>query len=217
MEKWHPVLKEELMSLKSQVGFQPYRGPSWVSNIPADDGVGFKSTDSGEWNVFYMYLHNMSFDKNLEKVPKTKELLNSNTPRQYYHAFYSAANPNTHIMKHSGPTNKKLRIHLPICGVEKSRMRVGETIINQEEGKAYAFDDSFEHEAWHDGPNTRILLIFDIWHPDLTDSEVKFFTLLQKAKMKYEKYISEHDKEHNNFYSIIDGSRDLIKNNDWWN
>ena len=27
-------------------------------------------------------------------------------------------------------------------------------------------------EAWHEGEETRIVLIFDIWHPDLSDQEV---------------------------------------------
>lgn len=42
------------------------------------------------------------------------------------------------------------------------------------EGKAFAFDDSYEHEAWHnvsDALNplnvSRIVLIVDIWHPDV--------------------------------------------------
>jgi len=30
-------------------------------------------------------------------------------------------------------------------------MRVGDDTIDLEEGKAFLFDDSFNHEAWHDG------------------------------------------------------------------
>ena len=48
----------------------------------------------------------------------------------------------------------------------------------QEEGKALIFDDSYNHEAWHDGSQTRILLILDFWHPDLANEEVKFFKML---------------------------------------
>ena len=29
------------------------------------------------------------------------------------------------------------------------------------------FDDSFEHEVWHDGRDPRVVLIMDFWHPDL--------------------------------------------------
>jgi aspartyl/asparaginyl beta-hydroxylase (cupin superfamily) len=45
-------------------------------------------------------------------------------------------------------------------------------IIETVEGKAIVFDDSFEHEAWNDGNSARITLVFDIWHPDLTQREV---------------------------------------------
>jgi aspartate beta-hydroxylase len=38
----------------------------------------------------------------------------------------------THITAHNGPTNKKLRIHLPILGTEGARMRVGDEIKHLE-------------------------------------------------------------------------------------
>ena len=36
------------------------------------------------------------------------------------------------------------------------------------EGEFIVFDDSFEHEVWHRGVKTRLVLIVDLWHPDLT-------------------------------------------------
>lgn len=35
------------------------------------------------------------------------------------------------------------------------------------------FDDSFEHEVWHNGTALRLILIVDVWHPDLTADEKK--------------------------------------------
>jgi aspartate beta-hydroxylase len=52
------------------------------------------------------------------------------------------------------------------------------------EGEPFIFDDSFQHESWHDGEKTRINLILDFWHPELSDSEVKFFKMFQSAKLK---------------------------------
>ena len=114
------------MALRKEKGFQPYRGPSWISNRKAKDGVGNESIDSGQWNVFYLELHNMKFDKNCEKVPKTMEMIQKYIPNPYHHAFFSALTTNSHIMAHYGPTNKKLRFHLPLIGVKGSRMRVGD-------------------------------------------------------------------------------------------
>jgi aspartyl/asparaginyl beta-hydroxylase (cupin superfamily) len=48
-----------------------------------------------------------------------------------------------------------------------SAIRVGDSTQRWEEGKALVFDDSFEHEAWNDGPGPRVVLVMDIWHPDL--------------------------------------------------
>jgi len=210
------VIKDELIALRGLKGFQPYRGPSWASQIKSDDGVGSKSNDSGEWNVFYLFLHDMKFEENCQKCPKTVELIEKYVPRQYQHAFFSAVTPGTHIIKHNGPTNKKLRLHFPLLGVDKSRLRVGEETKFQEAGKCYIFDDSFEHEAWHDGNETRVILIVDLWHPDLTNDEVKFLSLLQKARMKYERAFSAKDPDKDNFYTIIDIAKDLLTSNDWW-
>lgn len=88
--------------------------------------MGHESVDSGQWNIFYLELHNMKFDGNCEKVPKTMELIQKYIPNAYHHAFFSGLTPGSHIMSHYGPTNKKLRFHLPLVGVKGSRMRVGQ-------------------------------------------------------------------------------------------
>lgn len=81
-----------------------------------------------------------------------RDLLTVSGPQ---HAFFSALQPGTHVIAHTGPTNKKLRCHLPLTGVKGSRLRVGGDTREQAEGTCYVFDDSFEHEAWHDGDSTR--------------------------------------------------------------
>ena len=73
------------------------------------------------------------------------ELIKDNIPNNYHHTFVSALTTKSHIMKHHGPTNKKLRFHTPLMGVSGSRLRVGDETREQEEGRAYVFDDSFEH------------------------------------------------------------------------
>lgn len=171
-------VREELMQLREHKGFQPYRQPAWSTKLASPD-VGAVSHDSGDWNVFYLFLHNQRFEENCARCPKTCALIERVAPRQYKHAFFSALQPGTHVIAHTGPTNKKLRCHMPVLGVEGSRLRVGDDTREQEEGKCYVFDDSFEHEAWHDGASTRIVLIFDVWHPDFSDEEIKFLSYLQ--------------------------------------
>lgn len=54
-----------------------------------------------------------------------------------------------------GPTNKKLRVHLPLLAPSGglSRLRVGFETREAVAGHALVFDDSFEHEAWNDNDN----------------------------------------------------------------
>ena len=77
----------------------------------------------------------------------TARLLNELGARSYQHAFFSALTPGTHIVKHNGPTNKKLRIHLPLVGASGSELRVADQHLHGVAGKCMCFDDSFEHEV----------------------------------------------------------------------
>jgi aspartyl/asparaginyl beta-hydroxylase (cupin superfamily) len=38
-------------------------------------------------------------------------------------------------------------------------------------GKTLIFDDSIEHEAWNDSEELRVVLLFDIWRPELSTEE----------------------------------------------
>lgn len=89
-------------------------------------------------------------------------------------------------------------------------MRVADEKRVVEEGKCIIFDDSFEHEVWnHDTVRARIVLIFDVWHPDLSDEEVRFLDLSQKAKMKAERKFLEAQQSTDDFYSIIEKAKSL--------
>eukprot|EP00913_Durusdinium_trenchii_P000918 g849.t1 len=159
-------------------GFQPYRDPIHPSGETrrAADGLGVEGVDKGMWNVLYLFLNHKQFEDNCIRFPKTEAF-----PRHYSHAFFSALTPGSHIVKHQGPSNRMLRVWLPLCGFDKFRLRVGEQILEPKEGQAFVWDHSYEHEAWHEGSETRLVLIVDIWHPDLSDAEVKFLRTLQSC------------------------------------
>lgn len=59
-------------------------------------------------------------------------------------------------------------------------------------------------------------MIVDFWHPDLTPVELKLLKVFQNALFKAEAVISEQDPDKDNFYSIIEEAKGLIKDNDWW-
>ena len=60
-------------------------------------------------------------------------------------------------------------------------MRVGAETRAWREGEALIFDDSIEHEAWNRSNRTRVILLFEIWRPELSDDERASLTALFEA------------------------------------
>ena len=60
LEQKAPLIREELLKLRDSIGFQPYRSPAYAnSKNLAPDKIGSLGTDSGDWNVYYLYLHDI--------------------------------------------------------------------------------------------------------------------------------------------------------------
>ena len=79
----------------------------------------------------------------------------------------------TSIKPHFGACNLKLRCHFPLFVPEASFLRVAGEARPWQAGKMVIFDDSYEHEAANlSKTEERVILLIDIWHPDLTHSEI---------------------------------------------
>ncbi|EDQ86738.1 uncharacterized protein MONBRDRAFT_33739 [Monosiga brevicollis MX1] len=50
-----------------------------------------------------------------------------------------------------------------------SALRVANESRAWANGELLLFDDSFEHEVWNNASQPRVILIFDVWHPDLEE------------------------------------------------
>jgi aspartate beta-hydroxylase len=85
--------------------------------------------------------------------------------------FFSILDASTQIPPHSGVTNTRLTVHLPLIVPPNCGFRVGSETREWVPGKAWVFDDTIEHEAWNRSDAPRAVLIFDIWNPFLTVAE----------------------------------------------
>jgi aspartyl/asparaginyl beta-hydroxylase (cupin superfamily) len=86
-------------------------------------------------------------------------------------AMFSLLAPRTHIPPHVGVANFRLLCHLPLIVPQRCWFRVGDETRDFAEGQAWVFDDTIEHEAKNETDRLRVILIFDIWHPDLSPAE----------------------------------------------
>ena len=86
-------------------------------------------------------------------------------------AMFSALAPHTEIPPHTGETNARLVVHLPLVVPEKCTYRVGFDRRTWTEGELLIFDDTIEHTARNDSDQLRVILIFDVWNPLLAPEE----------------------------------------------
>jgi len=86
-------------------------------------------------------------------------------------AFFSILDAFTHIPPHTGVTNTRLTVHLPLIVPPQCSFRVGGETREWVPGQAWVFDDTIEHEAWNRSDVPRAVLIFDIWNPLLSPAE----------------------------------------------
>jgi len=96
-------------------------------------------------------------------------------------AFLSRLRPGTHIPPHHGATNTRLICHLPLVIPDNCAIRVGNDTRRWKLGELIVFDDTVEHEAWNRSDQTRIVLIFDVWNPFLTEAERALVTAVTAA------------------------------------
>lgn len=85
--------------------------------------------------------------------------------------LFSRLRPGAHIPPHFGIGNHRITVHLPLIVPGHCEIRVGSARHAWREGELFAFDDSFEHEAWIRSDRDRVVLIFETNHPDLSPDE----------------------------------------------
>ncbi|KXJ84530.1 hypothetical protein RP20_CCG027143 [Aedes albopictus] len=132
--------------------------------------------DTGDWKQFELFFRGHRIDKNCAKAPLTCRLVEQFAAARSCkrgQVKFSVMHPGTHVWPHCGPTNCRIRAHLGLKVPSGTFIRVAEETRSWENGKWLIFDDSFEHEVWHNGTSTRLVLIVDFWHPDLTESQRK--------------------------------------------
>lgn len=144
-------------------------------------GLGGKPS----WDGYYFYRHGERRVDNCTACPSTAQALEA-TPlcRVREHApevFFSVFTTGTHLLPHRGVTNTRVVAHLPLMVPEDCALRVGGEVHAWQEGRVVVFDDTYEHEAWNHSGRSRVVLIFDLWNPYLTDVERSAITDLVPA------------------------------------
>jgi aspartate beta-hydroxylase len=131
-------------------------------------------TRSGEWRQAHLFRDGAWQREVCARFPLTTTIL-SEIPEVTTLSpgviMISRLTPGTRIMPHCGSTNAVLRVHLPIVVPPGVFIRVADRVLTWTEGRCLVFDDSFEHEVWHEGSQDRMVLILDVPHPQLDERQ----------------------------------------------
>ena len=170
---WHHCYTKELRSLLSSVNFELIKSELEQILFKTSEGWFRNKTPKGEWSVYHLFNQGEKVKKNCNMCPKTVDIIESAEPLikgcSFGNALFSIIQPGTHITAHYGPTNCRIRCHLPLFVPDGCTLSVNGEEKKWKEGDVLLFDDSFLHEAWHKGTDgERVVLMLDLWHPELT-------------------------------------------------
>ncbi|MFN0024631.1 MAG: aspartyl/asparaginyl beta-hydroxylase domain-containing protein [Parvularculaceae bacterium] len=145
---------------------------------------------SRRWSSFYFFNNGARQVEACRHAPLTAATLESLPLLKIDNfgptAMFSSLAPRTRIPPHTGSTNVRAIVHLPLTLPGPAWFRVGNERRVWSLGQAWAFDDTIEHEAMNEAEATRVILICDTWNPFLTAPERELVAAMIMAKGAYQ-------------------------------
>ncbi|WP_088185288.1 aspartyl/asparaginyl beta-hydroxylase domain-containing protein [Sphingobium sp. Z007] len=181
MEAMTDAIVAELQAVRAQeADFAPYVQTG--TDRPAPNNP---LRDDPSWGALYFWQSGAPVAENARRCPAVMEALTlapmpviaGRSPM----ALWSLLKPGTHIQPHHGLLNTRLICHLPLLTPDDCALRVGADTRRWRRGEMLIFDDSIEHEAWNRSADTRVVLLFEVWRPEIDAEERDALTRLFQA------------------------------------
>lgn len=171
----HTVMSAERAELVPYIQYDEY--------LPLDQWRPLNKNP--DWTAIHLWRNGERVEANARHCPTTMELL-CKVPQPRIagagpNAMFSLLAPNTAIPPHVGVNNTRLVCHLPLVVPQGCWFRVGAETRFWKKGEGFVFDDTIEHEALNPSSELRVVFIFDLWHPGLSDVERDAVTALIEA------------------------------------
>ena len=170
LENSYDEIRKEFLSVTADMDSLSKKGNNIWAGALTDDASGY-----GEgWKTLVLVNRGMWDPVNAKLFPKAaKAVHESGIPTT--ECFFASMQPGSDIKLHSDFTNFVLTSHLalvfPENGNKKCRLTIGDEERQWMEGEVMAFDTSIMHSAVNESDEVRYILMFRIWHPDLTQAE----------------------------------------------
>lgn len=162
------ILGEARALLATSGNFAPYVSTNYQR--PQGDVHGL--LDDPSWSTLDLTDAGRPNPEKTALCPQTYEVVANAAPlcrisNRAPSVMFSLLRAKSAIPPHTGMINTRLICHLPLIVPGAGHLRVGEQLRQWEVGKVLLFDDTVEHEARNDADRDRLVLIFDIWRPEI--------------------------------------------------
>ena len=170
-----PAMQQELRAMvgddgAGQHGFAPY-----VETAPGRPSPNNPLRDDPAWGAAYFWREGAPVADMAAACPATMAALDlapmPRIPGRAPTALWSRLLPGAHIAPHFGLLNTRLICHIPIRTAPGCTLRVGGETRSWEPGVPLVFDDSIQHEARNQGDEARVVLLFEIWRPEICEED----------------------------------------------
>lgn len=182
LEREAGAIRQELRALlEAGNAFVPYLQRE--ANRPASDPRGLM--ENPDWGAFFLIKDGVTVAENAARCPRTFAALREVPLCRIDHrtpsVLFSLLRSGARIPPHHGFMNARLIGHLPLIVPAGCALRVGNETREWREDEVVLFDDTIEHEAWNTSAETRVVLLFDIWRPELSDTERNLVVAMLKT------------------------------------
>lgn len=166
VEKATPQIRAEIERYLDEV-MMPHVAE--VSGLDPESEEGRWSTPGlqGHWRTTILFLMGRWLEPS-KHFPATLEAVSKVSGITITNVGFTGLEGRSHIDEHVGPNKGGMRFQLPIIVPGQKgdcRIRVTDTMIEWEEGKAVMFDLAVPHEVWNDTDELRILLMMEMVMP----------------------------------------------------
>lgn len=175
------------LAARLEQNFSPYQHADLSKPRTRDSRL----LDSMDWSAVHLIRGGEVDEALAAQCPATMATLARlplcRVPGRNPNVLFSRLAPGTRIDPHHGVVNTRLICHLPLVVPDGCTLRVGNYRYPHRTGELLVFDDSMEHEAENPSAEERIVLIFDIWRPELSAEDRALVAAMHQAIDAYQR------------------------------
>ena len=162
---WVAAIERELCAFRRELDRVMVRKTE-LPNVQEITADAVSLSQDENWKIFPLIAYGIRSEPNIQLCPETWRAVQ--TIPGLRTAMFSILEPGKRLPPHRGPYNGVLRLHLGLLIPEprdRAAIRVGTELRHWAEGRALIFDDAYEHEAWNETPQARVVLFVDFERP----------------------------------------------------